>query len=239
MSPHGKELHKKYGSKYPMENRGMRLETLPGGSPGPTSGARPGRRAESVLLVAGSAMGPSRAQPKSAMWHFSLPHPMDPPSAGETAGVGLFTRGVYPIGREGRLPTPKAWGKTLTVVSAYAPNGSLQRVAFLEYTITMVLLGDFNAHVGNDRDTWRGMIGRNGLPDLNPSGVLLLDFCASHSLSIMNTMFEHKDAHKCRWYQSTLGRRSMIDFVIVSSDLQPCDLDTRMKRGAELVSPNE
>ena len=47
-------------------------------------------------------------------------------------------------------------------------------------------------------------------------------------------MFEHKDAHKCTWYQSTLDRRSMIDFVIISSDLRPYVLDTRVKRGAEL-----
>ncbi len=134
--------------------------------------------------------------------------------------------------------------RSLTVVCAYGPNGSVEYPAFLvslggvlESAPTgdsIVLLGDFNAHVGSDSDIWRGVIGRNAPPDLNLSGVQLLDFCASYSLSITNITFKHKGVHQCTWHQDTLGRRSMIDFVVVSPDLRPYVLDTRVKRGAEL-----
>ncbi len=56
--------------------------------------------------------------------------------------------------------------RSLTVVCTFGPNGSTEYPALLESLgrvlesaptrDSIVLLGDFNAHVGSDSDTWMG-----------------------------------------------------------------------------------
>lgn len=70
------------------------------------------------------------------------------------------------------------------LVVAYAPNYSADCPAFLgslggvlkglSSRDSKVVLGDFNTCLGNDGESWTVITGRNGLPDLNLSGVLLL-----------------------------------------------------------------
>ena len=79
-----------------------------------------------------------------------------------------------------------------------------------------VVLGDFNARVGNNDKIWNGTIGRHGV-DEGPTdnGSRLLRLCSHHGLSISGTFFQHKDIHKYTWYQRGTDGKGQIDHVIV------------------------
>ena len=63
----------------------------------------------------------------------------------------------------------------------------------------LVLMGDLNARVGSDTESWRGVIGRQGEETLNRNGLRLLGLCATNNLVSLNTFFQHKAIHKFTW----------------------------------------
>ena len=79
------------------------------------------------------------------------------------------------------------------MLTGYASTMELQYEAFLEEvevalgkatsSESLVLLGDFNVHVGIDNATWKGVTGQHdGDPDINKNGRCLLQFCATNGL---------------------------------------------------------
>ncbi len=90
-------------------------------------------------------------------------------------------------------------------MSAYAPTlDSEEEVketfyACLDETLSripkedkIILLGDFNARVGRDQHLWKGTIVKEGIGNINTSGVMLLSNCVKHDLIITNTIFCQK-----------------------------------------------
>lgn len=104
-------------------------------------------------------------------------------------------------------------------------------VATLHQTDSLLLMRNFNTHVAKDTRTWGSVIGKHDDAHLNHNKKLLLDFCGKNALTVMTTIFQHKDIHKYTWYWDVLGQRSVIDFMMASPDLKMQVLDVRVMRG--------
>ena len=126
------------------------------------------------------------------------------------AGVGFAIRTelvtrleTLPKGINDRLMTmriPLIRNAHLTLISAYAPTMTYsdeeKEQFYLELSNTLdlvpksdklLILGDFNARVGNSCNTWPNVMGRHGIGKMNSNGLLLLSFCAEKGLTITNT----------------------------------------------------
>ena len=155
------------------------------------------------------------------------------------AGVGFAVRNELvtklsslPQGINDRLMTmkvPLSGGKQATIISAYAPtmtNPDDIKEKFYEDLHSLVIstpasekliiLGDFNARVGSDHQTWDGVIGMNGIGRCNSNGLLLLQFCAEHELLITNTVFRLPARNRTSWMHPRSKHWHLnIDYVLV------------------------
>ncbi|XP_072168007.1 uncharacterized protein [Diadema setosum] len=114
----------------------------------------------------------------------------------------------------------------LTLISAYAPTivYTLEQKELFYQNLTkmllsvrkdkLLILGDFNARVGRDAQSWPDVIGPHGIGSESTSDQLLFTFCAEHGLAITNILFQLPDIHKATWMHPRSKHWHLIDYVI-------------------------
>lgn len=145
-----------------------------------------------------------------------------------------------------RLRLPLNDNRYLTIICCYAPtmmHTDESKEAFYEALRSAVrqvpredkllILGDFNARVGNDVKTWPNVLGHHGKGTCNSNGELLLSFCAENHMTVSNTIFQMPD----KWYYSWQHPRSkhyhLLDYTLVRQSDTRDIRSTRIMRGAE------
>lgn len=171
-------------------------------------------------------------------------------------GVGFAIRNAIlpnltelPLGINARIMTLRiklVKNEHATIISAYAPTLDAEDVvketfySELDNILSsiprddkIILLGDFNARIGKDRELWSGTIGKEGVGKSNANGLLLLTKCTEHNLTITNTLFRQKNRFKVSWQHPRSKHWHLIDYIIVRTRDQQDVLLTRAITGAD------
>ena len=97
----------------------------------------------------------------------------------------------------------------------------------------LIVMGDFNARVGQDDGVWKGVIGKHGVRKENSNGTLLLSECAKHDLAITNTFFQVPVKKKTTWLHPRSKQWHLIYRIITrQKDLKDVHI-TKAMRGAD------
>ncbi|KAK2724861.1 hypothetical protein QYM36_001361 [Artemia franciscana] len=101
----------------------------------------------------------------------------------------------------------------------------------------IVVVGDFNTILGNDKSGYKDILGKLGIGQINSRETQLIDFCRDKNLFVTNTMFKHRRKRKVNCFLSLYGRTSsMIDYLLVSNWWKSAFTDTVTLFGADFDS---
>ncbi|XP_076439127.1 uncharacterized protein LOC143278001 [Babylonia areolata] len=99
-----------------------------------------------------------------------------------------------------------------------------------------ILMGDFNAKIGQDNTGCEEVMGRHGLGEMNENGERFADFCAINNLVIGGSIFPHKRVHKATWVSPNHVTENQIDHICMAKKFRRSLQDVRVKRGADVAS---
>lgn len=137
----------------------------------------------------------------------------------------------------------------VSIVSAYAPidnadeeakdnfYSSLQAVLdeIPRHDVTL-LMGDFNARVGQSNHNRRRVMGKHAVGDLTDNGERLISMCEENDFVIGGSLFAHKTIHKLTWTSPDGHTKSQIDHIMINSKWGHSLQDVLAMRHADIGS---
>ena len=134
--------------------------------------------------------------------------------------------------------------RKISVVQCYAPTevsiDDKKDEFYAQLTTTLssipkkdiiMLMGDFNAKIGNEKVT--GVTSNHGMGTRNNNGDRLIEICQEFNLTMGGSMFPHKEIHKYTWTSPDGRTKNQIDHMCISRKWKQTLLDVRSWRGAE------
>ena len=95
------------------------------------------------------------------------------------------------------------------------------------------ILGDFNARVGADHDSWPVPLGHHGIGRINENAQRLLELCSYHNLCVTNTFFANKECHKASWRHPRSKHWHQLDLMLTRRDYLNSTHNTRVFHRAD------
>lgn len=117
-------------------------------------------------------------------------------------------------------------GNKISLIQVYAPTEAAEEdklelfyenvnKALKQVHQTLIIMGDFNAKIGQPRRDEYLVTRPNGYGERNQRGQRLLDFALENKITILNTFFKKKP--KLRWtWCSPNGHKNEIDFILTN-----------------------
>ena len=90
---------------------------------------------------------------------------------------------------------------------------------------TLIVMGDLNARVERNKQTWGSVLGSHGEAIKNGSGDRLLQFCSVNEMLVANTWFQHNNINKYTLECPGRQLKSLIDYILVRKDIRSLILD--------------
>ncbi|XP_068237036.1 craniofacial development protein 2-like [Palaemon carinicauda] len=142
--------------------------------------------------------------------------------------------------------------KNFKDIQVYAPDSSYEdedvenfysqleeEIETIKTGDVVIVIGDFNSKIGNDRRGYEYVMGEFGLGERNERGQRMLEFSQGKQLCISKTYFYHREQHKYTWTHPDGIHKNCIDYILINKRWKSSVMGTKVMRGTDFGTSHE